>query len=518
MNQRVYQYIRETHMIERGDIVLAGVSGGADSVCLFYMLRELVGTYDIDLRVLHVEHGIRGEESLEDAAFVEKLCSKCKVPYTCVHVDVPGYAKAHGLGLEEAARILRYEAFRREANRLLADSGQEMEQRKEQKPGARRIRIALAHHMDDNAETILFQMARGAGLTGLTGMQPVRREGELTYIRPLLILNRREIEAELAALGQTYRVDSTNADEGYSRNRIRSQVLPELTRVNDRAVDHINRAAGLIREAEDYLLQETGKLEEKLVSYSMDAKSDLPQEARISGNLQEEAPILQKELIYLVLTRMAGAAKDLTMTHVMEVLDLWKLQSGRKISLPYSLEAVREYEDLAIRRRTDGSVHAKRKSDEKKCAQEKSVELDSAFWKRLKQEGEITLSKTSQEALGCEILGEDRLRMRCFAFSGKMDEIPTKPCTKWLDYDRLKEGCVVRSRESGDVLTLDASGHRKKLKAYLIEEKIPAGERNRVPVLAKGQEILWVMGYRLGETAKVKEGTEYIIEITYERG
>ena len=176
-------------LVKSGDVVLAGVSGGADSVCLLLMLLEYRKHCDFFLEAVHVEHGIRGDASRRDAAFVKRLCEKRGVCCRIYPVDVPAYAKGHGLGVEEAARKLRYECFREAAEDY----------------DGRPVKIALAHHADDNAETMLFRLIRGSGIHGLYGMRPARRLAEgVTVIRPLLGMERTEIEAYLKAQGQPY--------------------------------------------------------------------------------------------------------------------------------------------------------------------------------------------------------------------------------------------------------------------------------------------------------------------------
>ena len=246
MTEQVIEWIKAEKLIAQGDCVIAGVSGGADSVCLLRLLLEIQKKMDFTLEAVHVEHGIRGEESRGDAAFVRTLCDSFHVPCHIYAVDVPSYAKEKGLGLEEAARIKRYECYRKE-----------IEKRKEEK---RTVRVALAHHADDNAETLLFQMIRGSGIVGLAGMRakrPLMEGAEL--IRPLLNVQRREIESYLNGIGQEYREDSTNADTDYSRNRIRHNILPELSEINERAVSHMNRSAGMLRQAADYLARQAIK-------------------------------------------------------------------------------------------------------------------------------------------------------------------------------------------------------------------------------------------------------------------
>lgn len=216
-------------MLPEDGKILVACSGGADSVALLRLLRELPG---LTVTCAHYNHCLRGAESDRDEAFVRALCEKLCVPFYAGRGDVASYARDHGLGVEEAARVLRY-AFLRETAASIAIS-----------------RIATAHTADDQAETVLFHLLRGAGAAGLSGIQPVRADG---VIRPLLAVRRAELAEYLTAIAQDHVEDSTNADEAYSRNYLRRQVFPLLTAVNSAAVEHVCAAAERLRADEEYL-------------------------------------------------------------------------------------------------------------------------------------------------------------------------------------------------------------------------------------------------------------------------
>lgn len=229
---KIKRYIGANQLICPGDGVVVGLSGGPDSVFLLYALHTLQARLGFTLRAVHVHHGIRGAEADRDEAFSEKLCAKLAVPFQAVHVAAPEYAAQHGLSLEEAARILRYEA--------LETARQQM--------GTPSAWIAVAHHLDDQAETVLHNLVRGAGLRGLAGMENRRNH----VIRPLLSIKREDILKWLEQNNIPYVTDSTNADPHYTRNRIRSTVLPELRAINPEASAHIAHSAALLREADAY--------------------------------------------------------------------------------------------------------------------------------------------------------------------------------------------------------------------------------------------------------------------------
>ncbi len=273
----IKRYIEKNQLICPGDGVVVGLSGGPDSVFLLYALHTLQARMGFTLRAVHVHHGIRGAEADRDEAFSAELCAKLAVPFQAVHVEAPAYAAQHGLSLEEAARILRYEALEaarqqlgqtlaaRPSNSPVPDSARtsdspaftagspsrlpdDWSMKGLPAPSAPAAWIAVAHHLDDQAETVLHNLVRGAGLRGLAGMENRRNH----VIRPLLSIKREDILKWLGQNNIPYVTDSTNADPHYTRNRIRSTVLPELREINPEASAHIAHSAALLREADAY--------------------------------------------------------------------------------------------------------------------------------------------------------------------------------------------------------------------------------------------------------------------------
>ena len=212
--------MRSWEMTEPGDGLLAGVSGGADSVCLLFLLDELKEELGIRLAAFHLNHGLRGAEADRDEAYVKEICGRLGIPLAVAHENVAEYAAARGISGEEAGRILRYEHMKETAEQFSCQ------------------KTATAHHRDDSAETVLFNMFRGSGLKGLSGIRPVRGE----VIRPLLCLSRAEIAGYLEERGIPWCEDSTNGENVYTRNRIRNQLLPWVKEnINARAPEHILR-------------------------------------------------------------------------------------------------------------------------------------------------------------------------------------------------------------------------------------------------------------------------------------
>lgn len=455
MVERVLEYIRKHQMIEAGECIIAGVSGGADSVCLLFVLMELRDILHFSLEAVHVEHGIRGGESLEDALFTERLCREKGIPYHLYTYDVPKRAKEERLTLEEAARKCRYEAF------ALACAGKES------------AKIAVAHHQDDQAETILWNLARGTGLRGLCGMKPVNGR----IIRPLLEISRGEIEAYLKEKGQDFCTDSTNLTDDYTRNRLRHQILPSMEEgLNVQARAHIAQAGERIRKAQEYL--------EALAKEKADGMAEARDgEIWISAEeFRKEEEVMREYMLRIWLERLGEGLKDVGAVHMEGLLNLAKRQSGRSLTLPGDRTARRTGEYLVL-------------------------------GKKEKPPGAEGLKASPEEAVlfvpGTSRWGKYRVIASLEEY--KKQIIPEKKYTKWLDYDTIKNTIQLRSRRSGDYFTAD--GGRRKLKKYFIDEKVLREQRDQVLLLAEGSHILWAVGYRISEKCKVTEHTKILLKI-----
>ena len=235
MQKKVEKFIDKWNMLSENDVVIVGVSGGADSVALLLVLDELRKKRNISMHIVHVNHGIRGEAADQDERYVQKLCEERELSFESVRVNVPAYVKEQKVSEEEAGRELRRKAFQ---NAMKSHNG---------------TKIALAHHQEDNAETFFLNLARGSKLKGLGGIYPVKGE----YIRPLLCVERKEIEAFLKERNVKYCMDATNLEDTYMRNRIRNHVIPYFhDHINGKTVEHMNAAMEYLREVQKYLEQQ----------------------------------------------------------------------------------------------------------------------------------------------------------------------------------------------------------------------------------------------------------------------
>jgi len=454
MIDKVLHYIEENHMLQAGDTVAAGISGGADSVCLLFILVKLREKIPFRLTAVHVNHRIR-VEAAGDAAYVEKLCRDWNCGFYYAEEDVRAYASAHRLSEEEAGRIIRYDAFRR----ALEDTG------------APEGKIAVAHNKNDNAETVLFHLIRGCGLTGLTGIRPVRGR----IIRPLLCVSRPEIERFLDENGLSYCIDRTNNDDTYTRNKIRHHILGFAEQeISSRAVSHIYDTSVILAEAEDYIRENTeralgrcARWEGKEVIFQADI-------------FCREHPMIQKQCILYAIERAAGSRKDISAVHVENVRQLFFRKGNGRTDLPYGLTACREYGCVRLFGRDGGKEQAE--------AREVPVPGEIGWPGGMK----LVTSVFPRE---------------------KSQNIEEKTYTKWFDYDKIIKCLVLRGRQTGDYLQAYADGGRKTLKAYFIEEKIPRAKRDSIPLLADGSHILWIIGGRISEYYKIDEQTKTVLQV-----
>ena len=459
MDEFVYgicRFIRSNKLLEPGEKVLAGVSGGADSTALLLVLDELKEELGIEVTAVHVEHGIRGAESLEDEAFVRELCAKRGIPFMSEHVSVPELRAGSGESLEEAARNARYEAFEKIRIRTGAD------------------KTALAHHAGDQTETVLLNLCRGTGLAGLAGMSPLRGR----IIRPLLGVTRSDIEQWLESRGQAWRTDSTNLEKEQTRNRMRIDVLPLLEReINPAAARHIREASDIVRAAGEHIEREIDSLEKELVRASGSPHCKMTVSCRDIAGLDE---VLQSGLIRRMIFRLRGGVglKDVSKRHVDSVLSLAGKGGGKRIALPGGLEALRERDDLCLLIREAGP---------ERNASRAGVSFPD-------EDGEVLFGDLSAKITYLEGEALDAL---------KEGPVPEKKYTKWLACDTINHVICLRTRQPGDYLIINAAGQKKSLSDYMIDEKIPSGQRDFIPVAAAGSHILWVIGYRISYGARV---------------
>ena len=536
---RVRQYIEDHGMICPGDTVVAGVSGGADSLCLLLLLHELSGQMGFSLQAVHVHHGLRAA-AREDLEYVEKVCRQMKVPCTVFRVDAAAAAKEWGTGVEEAGRMLRYDAFRQ----VCRSSGQQSEETS--------FRIAVAHHREDQAETVLFHLCRGTDLRGARGMLPVNGQ----IIRPLLAESRASIEAYLTEKGVKWREDETNADMAYTRNYLRSQILPRLEQgVNAAAALRISQFASACAEAEDYLAAATDRAVERCRAAFLPAdrllipESCLCRSVLLLNALLEEEPYLQGRILYRFLAESTKTGRDIGTVHVDALRRLCRKKTDGQLSMPDRVMVLKSAGKLFFCRSEEAGSKPRpqplSEGEPQPCPKPLS-EGEPQPRPQPHSEGEAQprpVPGTAGSAAGRNYPASESEYTVCVRdFDGSMSSIPRNEYTKWFDYDKIGTFPVFRTRQPGDYMALyvtpktqresgsseqdrlqDGSEQSarsgktisKKLARIMLDGKVSAGARDRIVLPFIGKEALWIPGLRMGDSRKVTPETGKILEIRW---
>lgn len=351
MRKKVRRYIENWQMIGQGDRVVAGISGGADSICLLFVLLELREEIGFEIAAVHVNHGLRGESADRDEAYVREVCVREGVRLFAFREDVGGYARSRKLSVEEAGREVRRAC---------------MERARCQWGGTC---IALAHQQNDNAETILFNLCRGSGLRGMGGIPP--KNG--VWIHPLLCLSRQEIESYLKDREIPYCTDETNLEEHFTRNRIRRHVIPYLEEyVNGKAAAHMAQCAEAIRETGEYVEEKIAEYVKRCIKTENDGEILLRED-----EFKLVPAALKQGVMREALCRAAGARKDIGSVHVDAACALLGRQAGRMAKFPYNVEAYRNYDGVLFRNCT--------------AAQKPRAEEKADFWMKIFENDSATI-------------------------------------------------------------------------------------------------------------------------------
>ncbi len=427
MTDKVRRFIEDNALLKQGDRVIVALSGGADSVCLLDILVSLKELLGIDIFAAHFNHCIRGEEADRDEAFVTDICDKLAISLFLGREDVPAEAAQTGESVELCARRLRYAFLERGAASI---------------NGAK---IATAHHMGDNAETVLWNLARGSGIDGLSGI-PVKR-GEI--IRPLLCVTREEIEAYCADRGLRYVTDSTNLSDGYTRNRLRHQVVPVLCELNPGAIGNIARTSGLMREADEYLNKISAKeLKDAETEYGLSCERLLRLE-----------PIVLKYAVKSLLEQH-GAPVDYR--HIGLIAEA--MRTGGAVQLGQGFTAVCSQGILRI-----------------KSGDTEMDELPT-LGDFLENNGIRIRIRGGKPILPDELKGSDQKIHNLLLYN-------SIPC------DIITQDTVLRRRMAGDTFTDPRRRVTKTLKKLMNEKKLPREIRGDIPLIANGSTVLWISGF-----------------------
>ena len=456
IEDKVLQAIREHSMLEQGDTVVVAFSGGVDSTALLHILNALKGKLKIKLFAAHLNHMIRGKDAALDAAFARKVSKKLKIPFIAEAFDVPSFAKQKKLNLEDAARRARYEFLERAAAKVGAQ------------------KIAVAHNADDNIETLLMRMIRGTGMKGMEGIPPVRDK----IIRPLIGTYRADIEKYLRSKKITPRVDKSNFETKYLRNRIRRNLIPALASYNKNIKELLLQIIASANRIHGFIEGLAKKaLETMIVSKSPDSIS------LDAGKFSSSDPALKGEILRLAIEHARKDLSDISFSHIQSIIDL----AGKKraeIDLPRAYIIINSG-NIAIY----SSKPAKFRSKQ--------------FSSILEVPGTV---KDSDRGF---VIEADVLP------SISMAELKMKdPNRAYLDYDKISGPLTVRNRRAGDHFSPLGLKGNKKLQDIFVDEKVDLDKRDSIPIVDDGRKIVWVVGYRMSEDAKVTNPTKKVVRLS----
>jgi tRNA(Ile)-lysidine synthase len=447
--------IRKHSMLSGEEKVLAGISGGPDSVCLLHILNGLKEQFGIVLYAVYIDHGLRPDETGRETEFCRDLSAGLGIPFITKAVAVKSYAKEQKMNPQEAARKLRYMAFEETAY----ESGCH--------------KIALGHTADDQAETLLMNLFRGSGSTGLAGIPPVRKN----IIRPLIDVERKEIDKYLADSQILHMTDSSNLKKDYLRNRIRLSFMPLVRELNPDITRTLSQTASLFRDEERYFEIIVTKTLMKLISRKTGSRIEL-----FLAPFESMDKVIMRRVLRRAIDSTAGL-RGISFIHIEDITDLVKCgKPGDRLYLPKGIRAIKGYSTLII-------------------TSDKPVALNAC-----------TLT----------VPGETILREAGIVIKAGIEQTEENEGEKipglWIytgifDADKLHMPLTARPRENGDVFYPFGFGRRKKLQDFFTDLKVPRDERCRVPLIVSGRDIIWVVGYRADERFRVTAETKRILRL-----
>lgn len=459
MKKQILDTIKNHNLLEVGDHIVLGLSGGPDSMCLLNLLLNLRDEFDLKIYPVHINHCFRGEASDSDQLFVEKLCAKLQLELSCQKTDCGKIAKEQGISSEEAGRNVRYTAFNQKAKELLNKGIKK-----------NRIKIATAQNANDQAETILFRIMRGTGIDGLSGIPYMRYDLDgFKIIRPILDMKRDEIEAYIRENNIEYVTDNTNLEPIYARNKIRLELLPWISReFNPNIVDVLRRMGENINIDKEFMALETQRVYDEIISVDEDDQVEINILPLDKVHLSIIFRIYNKAL------KRIGLKSNISQAQLKAIDKIRQSKSpSAAVNLTEDYAAVRKYHRIAFR-------------NEAKLIKVNSMKDDK--WKIYKYTPEEfkTMSFTRWDKVLYEGAKDDESQNSSSA--SRQNEIRGIFFLKEpYDADSLR----IRKREEGDFIRLEVG--RKKIKDLFQDMKIPKIHRDSISLFTLGHQVLWVM-------------------------
>jgi len=475
LEQRVFDFIRQHHLLSPDEKLVVAVSGGADSVCLLHILVGLKEKLKVKLHLAHLNHQLRDAESEADADYVSGLARKFGIPATIERRDVKGYQKQERLSPEEAAREVRYHFLTEVAGATGAG------------------RVAVGHTRDDHIETILMHLIRGAGTRGMRGLQPYTewpaKSGSLIVIRPLLEVSHEDTEGYCRQHQLSPRLDASNLSLSPLRNRIRQQLLPLLQSYNPGIAEALLRTGRIAGDDIDFLDRETARLWGKIARQEGDVITlDRKGVDRLPSTLKR----------YLLRTgaeKLLGSAKDIEMRHIEEMMAALGKPAGKSLSLPGGLVFATGYDQYQLTTDMTGL---------------------SPF---PKLEGEVQLNIPGQTRLPGWLVKATITEPSTIKGKGIQGMgLIKNDFTARLDLAKTGDKLTVRARKRGDRFQPMGLPQPKKLGEFMIDAKIPQAWRQHIPIVCSPEQLVWVVGWRIDDRVKVSQTTKQVLCLNFERG
>ena len=457
---QVKRTIDRYHLLDKGDRLIVGVSGGMDSMVLLFLLNAFRQEFDLSLIVAHINHGLRPDESEKEAELVLRESEKLGFPFEYEKFDVKEFQRAGGLSIQDAARRVRFHFF----NSLLKKHSAQ--------------KIALGHHADDQVETLLLRLIRGSGLQGLKGMLPIR-EGRV--IHPLIEVWRKEIESFARERGIPHFLDSSNVKANYLRNRIRLSLIPLIERdYQPKFKSVIIRTSALLKEEDDYLDKEAEEVFQKIIQEKKEAFS-----FRFS-EYQSLHRTIQRRLIQKFIGKIYHGEGIMEEGKGVAIEFIFKRLSQSSpsflIELPHGISFEKRYDRVFLRKEW--------------------VKPIPPFEVELNRPGSIFV-----DDIGKKVIVEEIDKGEIVA------DLKGSSTTAFLDDRSLLFPLKMRNFRPGDRFQPLGVKGTQKLKKYFIDHKIPRFERPKIPLLVSGEMIVWIVGYRIDERVKVTEKTRKVVKI-----
>jgi tRNA(Ile)-lysidine synthase len=479
LQERVVSFIEEACLLGKDEKLLVGVSGGPDSMVLLDLLERLAPAWRIELHVAHLHHGIRGRDADRDMEFVRNYCRRHGLRFHSGRVDVRARASRERLSIEEAARKARYRFFQRVAAR-------------------KRIgKVALGHNADDQVETFLMRLLRGAGGRGLSGMAPMRREGAMTIIRPLLHTWRAEILRYAGDRDVRFRIDRSNRNTRFLRNKLRHNLIRHLERsYNPNVKEVLKRSAEILKAEHDFLEERVAGMYPDIVQVRRDEVAI----ALKRFNAQPEA--VASELLRRAVNEL-NPAGVLGYEDRKAVIRLCRRERGRKVHfLPGGVAATKEYARIVLRR-------AKR---------EKFGPYEFPFSDGLEVRCDPSVLRFRVSIIPAKGLRRLAQPPRKLAEVWSVEGGRHWPLVENFSWDKIGNGKLsVRNRRRGDRYRPLGMDGEKKIKRVMIDEKLPLRLRGRVPILTCADDIVWLVGYRIAESYRIVPSTRRALQVRVEK-